>query len=393
MQSFPVDTQSPDSPQSEVYSIWHVCRSVESTAAGGSPLEPVHAGIRTIEFRKCDASNLTFAIKNPPSLTPIGAYCFYACPPLPKPEPYLKHVFSTIRPRLEQLLVKPAMPDEFIGNEVLACESLGHEARIKASVESDPERRKRLLRRAEFMYEAALRMVGHRTVLLMLDRMIRHPDEVYVVRVNDSADSMSHYLKRLITSSFAGLAICAMYLNDFPRFGSCASLAAGWDDVGGIFALNTIRVIAILDNRLEMYLFLTRNVLLPYLMRTNRAAIVEEELRTCVPDEIVDGTRDMVMALATRFGGPIPPEGTHVRTRIIDGRVVERLCVVCDATGKVRHCARCKAVYYCSKECQVAHWPEHKAMCEQYGNARHYGEDMYIADASSSGAASARSAR
>lgn len=42
----------------------------------------------------------------------------------------------------------------------------------------------------------------------------------------------------------------------------------------------------------------------------------------------------------------------------------------CNVCGVVRTdhsmlkcCGRCKRVYYCSKECQTRHWPEHKCMC------------------------------
>ena len=38
------------------------------------------------------------------------------------------------------------------------------------------------------------------------------------------------------------------------------------------------------------------------------------------------------------------------------------------STGKVKfkNCSRCKAVIYCSRECQVAHYPEHKRLCREH---------------------------
>jgi hypothetical protein len=377
--SYPSNLSSPESPQADVYALWHVCRSVEHQLSADD-LE-FHDGIRTVEFRIDAGNKLAYAVKNPPTIRPsVGAFCFYSCPPLPKSAPFLNDVFRSMRPRLEQLVVTPASDGEFSGGQALVCESLGHEARFKASVEKDPERRARLIKRANFMYEAGLRMVGHRTILLMLDRMARHPDEVYVVRINDRVDSISRFLRRFISSSFVGLAICAIYENNFARFGSFSSLAVGWDDIGGVFGLNTARVIAVLSDRLDMYLFATRNVLMPYLVRTGRESVFADELRLCVSGRVRRDMHSTVMALAARFGGPVPPEGTHVRTRIVGGRMVEKMCAVCDSTGKVRHCARCRAIYYCSKECQQAHWAEHRVMCGQSDcAARRAGADMFVA--------------
>ena len=42
------------------------------------------------------------------------------------------------------------------------------------------------------------------------------------------------------------------------------------------------------------------------------------------------------------------------------------LCVVClgtDNGGRTKFCA-CFGPWYCSKECQAAHWPEHRRFCE-----------------------------
>ena len=37
-------------------------------------------------------------------------------------------------------------------------------------------------------------------------------------------------------------------------------------------------------------------------------------------------------------------------------------CVVCSQDGSKR-CSTCKAVWYCSRKCQSAHWSEHKGAC------------------------------
>lgn len=46
--------------------------------------------------------------------------------------------------------------------------------------------------------------------------------------------------------------------------------------------------------------------------------------------------------------------------------VIGKSCIKCHsfkAPEKHRLCSRCKGVYYCSKECQISHWPVHKKEC------------------------------
>jgi len=38
-------------------------------------------------------------------------------------------------------------------------------------------------------------------------------------------------------------------------------------------------------------------------------------------------------------------------------------CVICNKNGTNR-CARCKKIYYCSRECQIKDWSKHKLNCQ-----------------------------
>jgi hypothetical protein len=49
-----------------------------------------------------------------------------------------------------------------------------------------------------------------------------------------------------------------------------------------------------------------------------------------------------------------------------------KVCHYCNKTvEKLLKCSKCKRVKYCSKECQKAHWKDHKKDCEAANNSSH----------------------
>jgi len=44
-----------------------------------------------------------------------------------------------------------------------------------------------------------------------------------------------------------------------------------------------------------------------------------------------------------------------------------KTCLHCDTISKnMKKCSRCKCVYYCSSECQLADWKKHKKICKHF---------------------------
>ena len=57
-------------------------------------------------------------------------------------------------------------------------------------------------------------------------------------------------------------------------------------------------------------------------------------------------------------------------------------CEFCGAVNNLLRCARCKSVFYCSKDHQLKHWKKHKSVCKE-----HIVDDRLDKDISSSGLA------
>ena len=64
-------------------------------------------------------------------------------------------------------------------------------------------------------------------------------------------------------------------------------------------------------------------------------------------------------------------EGINRRYGVqVDPEWRKKSCLMCmkdeKPDAKFQYCAKCRSVCYCSKECQKAHWRDHKLACSKY---------------------------
>ena len=50
--------------------------------------------------------------------------------------------------------------------------------------------------------------------------------------------------------------------------------------------------------------------------------------------------------------------------KVLEQTITDKQCACCEKfEDKMKRCARCRNVRYCSKDCQVKHWTMHKPLC------------------------------
>ena len=120
-------------------------------------------------------------------------------------------------------------------------------------------------------------------------------------------------------------------------------------------------------------------------------SLSEPYARVNNPDRLVKGSGGPVNlfelgVFAYKFEFDIVVEGMvtlqHLLACLLDEYVEEILgvgdrsgvatglmqCAVCSGSESIQKCSRCGAAWYCSKEHQRAHWPQHKDFCRQFAS-------------------------
>jgi len=95
---------------------------------------------------------------------------------------------------------------------------------------------------------------------------------------------------------------------------------------------------------------------LPLLYKVVGESATKEQFQQVSDDQIWERVNDALDILLRQPAGE--ERDLRVRTCQCCGKAEKRV-------GKLKSCTRCKAAFYCSKECQVKDWPSHKKICKK----------------------------
>ena len=303
-------------------------------------------------------------------------------------------VYSSTKPRIFEFKETPALPDEFNAAQFLACETVGHASLRRACFEVDTAKREKMLSTAYRIYEGAILATCHSALLDMIKTVSKTDPRSVLFQTIPDMDTFTADWRRMISHSFAGMAICVLLSKDGnqKKFMSLVSASICCEarrplELAAVLRFlpflmyNTFytvpsdssqerEIISSLARVYSMYKAVSDNVLLPCMLTSGRRDLFNTELGFLDPRKRADAQRfaeAICQHTINRRAAPSPL--TYVRTHIVNGQVLDRKCAACgvwDRSGKSHsRCARCMLVYYCCKECQMAHWKEHKPDCRK----------------------------
>ena len=350
-----------------------------------------------IEFGVISGTKLPIILKGPVEVPESGPFtCFYGAP-WKKDLSRALLIFDTIESRVLSLFDSPARHDEFDASHILAMETVGHATRCSAMNEENVDERFVLFSKAYRVYEAVLLSLCHSSLRSMVETLRKDMKKITLFQPVIDMSKMSSTGRRVVSHTFAGMALC-MLMGEWCaiKFASLVSAAVIWEEKFPVLIAATLRMLPLLMSMEEvqvpgagllgheMYMSkifstgmifgihtsITEKVLLPALLWADRTDLFSMELRFIAEDRR-DQCEQFARAIHARSVERMasPAALTSVRTHVIDGKIIERTCLACgvwDRTGRSHsRCSVCMLVYYCNKECQLAHWKQHKKVCKK----------------------------
>ena len=228
-------------------------------------------------------------------------------------------------------------------------------------------------------YEKVITYSFDESAISILNRIKKQPKKLTLTSTNDlQTNIVPEPVRALVAEAFCGLAMVAVHEMEEMMALGFVVIATYKHETVSIPLVNSIRLMAVAKLDMDKYRTLieavTSVVLLPAFSRSGNPAVRalhEVELGLWGDESRVEFANiekrvvDRAVDLAKRFSHT----KSVIRSRMSEnGGFVDKVCPVCGVgiAGEVlKRCGACRKVFYCSKECQLAAWPEHKAVCAE----------------------------
>jgi hypothetical protein len=240
---------------------------------------------------------------------------------------------------------------------------------IRSSLERNQGRLQDNMDQVGLLYSDAINVSGDESGIKILGLIKRRPKKLTFCSTDDMQTGLVQLDIRIgVAEAFAGLATVAVYGNQMHMAIGYAT-AALFKHSSALPLVNCARIVAMAHHNVDMAAHLTRWVILPYYLRMGDAVNharemciwgpLYKEVFSHLPEELTSKTSSVVQGVAGKKG--------VIQGKYKNSKFVRKLCAVCckgtQEDEKVKACSRCGMVYYCGKECQLAHWSQHRREC------------------------------
>jgi hypothetical protein len=218
------------------------------------------------------------------------------------------------------------------------------------------------------LYSNCIRLSGNQPAIKTLD-LIGSRDSCITFCSTDEGitGSVPEAILAAVSEAFAGLAMVAIHQNKCYQAVGYAT-AALFKHAGSLPFVNCVRMVCAARNDVKSVIHLTEMVILPFFLRSKDPklrALYEVELGIWdpviskslakIPPKLISTVDSMVNRFSGGFG--------VMKAKFLGESFVEKVCKVCSKGingEKLFRCGGCGKVYYCSKECQLIDWKDHK---------------------------------
>jgi hypothetical protein len=350
-----------------------------------------------IHFGVVSESVIPVITKAPTVCTSTGVVTLFDCPWKLDMTAIHSRFKNSEHRLLSPIETPPARTDfEWDLPALLDAESVAHCKRCIACFETDPVLRIDLFEKACAIYEGVLLASEHPSLIDLVKRTRLEMRKIRLNQPHPAIKLFSDDARRMISHCIGGMALCYLLGKQSQiKFVTLASAAVHWapsHDLELTCMLRMIPLIAASQTAwsrccstliaspaavrffgtvcIESEIHMSENVLAPLMLLKGRRDLFTTELGLIRPDRRARAERfaeSTSKYLIEQLALPAP--FTAAAVEVVDGSLVERKCAACDAgipAGKKNsRCSGCGLVYYCCKDCQVAHWKQHKSACKK----------------------------